>query len=73
MTLNMTMLPAKLAAAGYVSHHVGESSRPGAATSSLPLAGLGDAAPSPVEKPEEAPREQALAEYVIPEFAIGGQ
>ena len=30
------------------------------------------AAPSPAEKQEETPREQAPAEYVIPEFAIGG-
>ena len=44
-----------------------------AATASLPLAGPGDAAPSPVEKQEEAPREQAPEEYVIPEFAIAGQ
>ena len=38
----------------------------------LPLAGPGDAAPSPAEKQEETSREQAPTEYVIPEFAIGG-
>ena len=48
------------------------ASAPVAATASLPLAGPGDAAPSPAEKQEETPREQEPAEYVIPEFAIGG-
>jgi regulator of replication initiation timing len=41
---------------------------PAAPAAPLPLAGPGDAAPSP-----DAPLEQASAEYVIPEFAIGGQ
>ena len=45
---------------------------PAAPGASLPLAGPGDAAPSPAEKQEETTREQAPTEYVIPEFAIGG-
>jgi regulator of replication initiation timing len=45
---------------------------PAAPAAPLPLAGPGDAAPSPAEKQEETSREQAPTEYVIPEFAIGG-
>ena len=45
---------------------------PAAPAAPLPLAVPGDAALSPAEK-QEAPREQASAEYVIPEFATGGQ
>jgi hypothetical protein len=45
---------------------------PAAPAAPLPLAGPGDAAPSPAEKQEETSREQAPTEYVISEFAIGG-